>query len=107
MDIQLFRYGNTDGDPYDSPILIGETISGVNPGENVKLLDFLVPNLGPQENPDYFVRILNEGGGAASTTYALAVTVPEPATWGPFLLAAVVLLLARRPFRLIPARVGR
>jgi hypothetical protein len=95
FDLQLYRFGTDDFDPFLNPILIGETISTLA-GENVKLLDFVVPDLGAQENAGFFLRVANNDT-IGETTYALAVTVPEPG--GAIIVILMIGVVSRRRSR--------
>lgn len=97
LELRLYHEGANDfnvlgfdqNNPLDD-ILIAQTFSAA---ENVKLFDFVVPNIGPGENMGYYLEVINLSN--AATTYGLAF-VPEPATVV-ILLTICLFVIAHRP----------
>lgn len=98
LELRLFHEGSDDfnvvgydmANP-DEDVLIAQTM---NAGENVKLLEFYLPEYGPSENPGFYLQVLNNS--ATSTMYGLAFLAPEPGSLILLIACASAALCRRR-----------
>jgi hypothetical protein len=100
LELRLYHEGADDGNMagFDSlnPMaddLITETL---RVGENVKLLDLIVPQLPQTDTPGYYLQVANTSG--TLTTYGIVIEVPEPTGLCCVLAAGGLTLMRRRRF---------